>query len=78
MYCNLLYTDFIIFLFIQDFNFTGTQILSCGMDHSLKVWDMEVPVLCQAIHDSNKYQRGSKRFECPRLENTYCKFKINP
>lgn len=57
----ILYTDVMIFLFIQDFNFTGTQILSCGMDHSLKVWDVEVPVLHQAILDSYKYQRGSKK-----------------
>ena len=46
---------------VQDFNFTGTHILSCGMDHALKVWDMDLQVLRQSIQDSYKYQRGSKR-----------------
>jgi polycomb protein EED len=45
-----------------DFNFTGTKILSCGMDHSLKVWDMDVPAVRHVIQESFKYQRGTKSF----------------
>ena len=44
-----------------DFHITGTKILSCGMDHSLKVWDMDVPEIRQVIQHSYKYQRGVKK-----------------
>lgn len=59
---DLLITRLIVVVVVlpQDFNFLGTQILSCGMDHSLKVWDVDVPVLHQVIRDSHKYQRSSK------------------
>ena len=39
-----------------DFNFTGTTILSCGMDHSLKVWDMDVPAIRHVVQELFKYQ----------------------
>lgn len=44
-----------------DFNMIGSLILSCGMDHSLKVWDMNVPELRNGIQESYKYQRGIKK-----------------
>ena len=44
-----------------DFNPLGTQILSCGMDHSLKVWGMESSELKNMVQESYKYQRGVKR-----------------
>ena len=44
-----------------DFNPSGTLILSCGMDHSLKVWDMEIPELRNVVQESYKYQRGIKK-----------------
>ena len=45
-----------------DFNPLGTLVLSCGMDHSLKVWDMETPELKNAVQESYKHQRGIKRW----------------
>jgi len=45
-----------------DFNFSGTRILSCGMDHALKLWEADTPKLQQAIRDSSEYQRSSKRW----------------
>ena len=44
-----------------DFDFTGSRILSCGMDHALKLWEMDAPKLKQAIADSFAYQRSSKK-----------------
>ena len=44
-----------------DINPFGTLILSCGMDHSLKVWDMESSELKNVVQESYKYQRGIKK-----------------
>lgn len=44
-----------------DFDFTGSRILSCGMDHALKLWEMDTPKLKQAVKDSFEYQRSSKK-----------------
>ncbi len=44
-----------------DFSFHGDRILSCGMDHALKVWEMEDDKLSKVIKDSFEYQRSSKR-----------------
>ena len=45
----------------SDINPSGTLILSCGMDHSLKVWDMESLELKNVVQESYKYQRGIKK-----------------
>ena len=47
---------------LQDFNFTGTRILSCGMDHALKLWEVDTPPIQKAIQESYEYQRGSKKW----------------
>lgn len=46
-----------------DFSFHGNRILSCGMDHALKVWEMDDEQLNKAVKDSFEYQRSSKRSE---------------
>ena len=46
---------------LQDFNFSGTRILSCGMDHALKIWELDSDGLQQSIKESFDYQRNSKR-----------------
>ena len=35
-----------------DFDIRGTKIISCGMDHSLKIWKLDSPELQKAIQDS--------------------------
>ncbi|XP_064404709.1 polycomb protein EED-like [Halichondria panicea] len=44
-----------------DFSFHGDKILSCGMDHALKVWEMNDDKLSKAIKDSFEYQRSLKK-----------------
>lgn len=39
-----------------DFDLLGQRIISCGMDHSLKLWHLDSPMLQRAIHDSYVYQ----------------------
>lgn len=40
-----------------DFHSSGRRIVSCGMDHSLKIWAIDVPELQTAIKDSYTYSR---------------------
>ena len=47
---------------LQDFNLSGTRILSGGMDHALKLWEADTPKLQQIIRDSSEYQRSSKKY----------------
>lgn len=48
-----------------DFNLTGTKIVSCGMDHSLKVWSLEKEGIKRALAQSHAYNPAStdKPFE---------------
>ncbi|RUS88683.1 hypothetical protein EGW08_003578, partial [Elysia chlorotica] len=38
-----------------DFNLSGTKIVSCGMDHSLKIWNLDKPEIQKALQDSHHY-----------------------
>ncbi|KAK3774585.1 hypothetical protein RRG08_035015 [Elysia crispata] len=38
-----------------DFNLSGTKIVSCGMDHSLKIWNLDKPEIHKALQDSHNY-----------------------
>ncbi|GFO42672.1 polycomb protein eed-like [Plakobranchus ocellatus] len=38
-----------------DFNLSGTKIVSCGMDHSLKIWNLDKPEIQKALKDSHNY-----------------------
>ena len=48
--------------FVQDFNLEATKIISCGMDHSLKIWDMDKPEIKKAIEDSYTYDRSKMKY----------------
>ena len=39
----------------QDINLEGTLVISCGMDHSLKIWRLDKPRIQNAIEESYKY-----------------------
>ena len=43
-----------------DFSLSGDQILSCGMDHALKLWEVDSEKLQKAIKGSFEYQRSSE------------------
>lgn len=43
-----------------DFSLSGDQILSCGMDHALKLWEVKSDKLQKSIKESFEYQRSSK------------------
>lgn len=34
-----------MFFFLKDFDILGTKLISCGMDHSLKIWNLETDKL---------------------------------
>ncbi|XP_013381306.1 polycomb protein eed [Lingula anatina] len=38
-----------------DFNIDGSKIVSCGMDHSLKIWRLDQPKVREAIENSYKF-----------------------
>jgi len=47
-----------------DFDFGGRHIVSCGMDHSLKVWRVDTPRLRKAFELSytHNVQKSKKPF----------------
>jgi polycomb protein EED len=46
-----------------DFNMTGDKIVSCGMDHSLKIWNFSAPNIQAAVEESYRYDLcRSKQF----------------
>jgi len=45
-----------------DFNLEGTKIVSCGMDHSLKIWKFDTPSLSEAIEKSQDWQKNDGSF----------------
>ena len=44
-----------------DFNLDGSQIVSCGMDHSLKIWCLNKPRIQEAIEKSRDYDSEKKK-----------------
>jgi len=48
-----------------DFNMTGTKIISCGMDHSLKVWRFDTPSVREAIELSYTHDTVATREAFP-------------
>lgn len=50
---NVLVSFFIVLL--QDFDLLGEKIMSCGMDHSLKLWRINSERMQKAIRGSYEY-----------------------
>ena len=48
-----------------DFNMTGTKIISCGMDHSLKVWRFDTDSIKEAIELSYTHDTVSTKKAFP-------------
>ena len=44
----------IIFCLSQDFHILGGSIVSCGMDHSLKLWQLDTSEIKDAIESSER------------------------
>ena len=53
-----------------DFHASGTRIVSCGMDHSLKIWATDIQEIDEAIQDSYTYnsQKADKPFKTARCQ----------
>jgi polycomb protein EED len=47
-----------------DFNMTGEKIVSCGMDHSLKIWNFAAPNIQAAVAESYKYDLTRSKQRC--------------
>lgn len=49
---------------LQDFDMNGDRIMSCGMDHSLKLWRLDKPSMHEAIKQSYTFNpnRSSRPF----------------
>ncbi|XP_005112534.2 polycomb protein EED [Aplysia californica] len=46
-----------------DFNLSGTKIVSCGMDHSLKIWNLEKEEIKKALAES--HVNNAAKTDCP-------------
>ena len=44
---------------LQDFNLSGQLVISSGMDHALKVWDIGTREVQDAVQNSYQHKRGS-------------------
>ena len=45
------------FICLKDFNITGSLLISCGIDHSLKIWDLQSQKIQDAIKESNIHNK---------------------
>ena len=52
-----------------DFHRMGTKIITCGMDHSLKIWSLESQDVRTAVHESYQYDhiKSEKPFNTARI-----------
>ncbi|KAL3881639.1 hypothetical protein ACJMK2_028052 [Sinanodonta woodiana] len=57
-----------------DFNIQGTKIISCGMDHSLKVWRTDTPELLGAMRESYTYNSKNLVRQFPTLCQNFPQF----
>lgn len=49
---------------LQDFDLLGQKIVSCGMDHSLKIWEINEEKVRKAIQESYTYNPArNNRFD---------------
>ena len=44
-----------VVLLLQDFNMNGSMIVSCGMDHSLKIWKTDTEEIQNVFTESYTY-----------------------
>jgi len=44
----------------QEFSLDGNRIVSCAMDHYLKLWNLDKPKMKAAIENSSKHSHKSK------------------
>lgn len=45
----------LLLMFLQDFDLLGNRIMSCGMDHSLKLWKLDKESMKEAIKQSYQW-----------------------
>ncbi|XP_076445382.1 polycomb protein EED-like [Babylonia areolata] len=57
-----------------DFNLTGSRIVSCGMDHSLKMWKLDTSAIEDVIAESNKFNSAKGTQPFPTLVNHFPDF----
>ncbi|XP_003746653.1 polycomb protein eed [Galendromus occidentalis] len=57
-----------------DFDLTGERIVSCGMDHSLKIWRLDHSVIQKGIHDSYLYQPQKHTRAFPTVNQNFPDF----
>jgi len=46
-----------------DFNLSGTLIMSSSIDHSLKMWNINTPKVCNAIEESENFTKSNRSFQ---------------
>ena len=50
----VLFLIYTIYCLLQDFHILGGSIVSCGMDHSLKLWQLDTSEIKDAIEASER------------------------
>lgn len=53
-----------------DFHKQGKRIISCGMDHALKIWTLDNKIVSEAIENSHTYNssKSPKEFQTARVD----------
>ncbi|XP_052241311.1 polycomb protein EED-like [Dreissena polymorpha] len=57
-----------------DFNIDGRKLISCGMDHSLRMWRVDTDVIQQAIRDSYTYNAIKEKAPFPTYGENFPDF----
>ncbi|CAB4027426.1 polycomb eed, partial [Paramuricea clavata] len=57
-----------------DFDILGTRIISCGMDHSLKIWSLDEEKIKKTIEDAALYNNAKSTKSFKTLQIHYPKF----
>ena len=50
-----IHTYYMYFVIAKDFNLSGNRVVSCGMDHSLKIWSLETSSIIDIVDQSKKF-----------------------
>nr|KAG5708869.1 hypothetical protein BaRGS_009278 [Batillaria attramentaria] len=59
---------------IKDFNLSGSKIVSCGMDHSLKMWRLDTSEIKDVMQQSHDYNSAKASQPFPTLVNHFPDF----
>jgi hypothetical protein len=54
-FCDLFLFELLYFVCLKDFHLSGSFVMSCSIDHSLKMWNLNNPKIKNAIDESEVF-----------------------